>query len=117
MASASENRDGHWDNDEEAQRQAAAFHYLLGEIGLAKSGEYHWFNARNHPELGDRTPTEAWLAGDHEGVKALVRRWYEGTRRAQRRIADDPKMMAFLRARMAEVDERNSGSKRSAASS
>lgn len=117
MSSVPENGYPQPGNDEEAHRQAAAFHHLLGEIGLAKPGEYHWFNARSHPELGGKTTTDAWLAGDYEGVKALVRSWYEATRKAQRRIANDPEMIAFLRAREAEVDERNRGSERSAASS
>lgn len=106
MSSASGSWDGQRGNDEETQRQTAALYHLLGEIGLTKPGEYRWFNASTHPELGGRTPTGAWLAGDHEGVKSLVLSWYEATTRARRRVVEDPEMMAFLRRRLAELDKR-----------
>lgn len=106
MVSASENPNGDQDHDEEAQRQRAALYHLLGEIGLTKPGEYRWFNSSTHPELGGRTPTEAWLAGNHEGVKSLVLSWSEATTRARHRVVEDPERMAFMRRRLAELDKR-----------
>jgi hypothetical protein len=55
-----------------------------------------WFNMSTFPELGNRTATEAWQAGDHEAVERLIDRWYaDAESRVERRRAD-PKFMEML---------------------
>jgi len=92
---------------EESQRQAAALNHLLGEIGLATPEQTRWWNFVTYPELGDRTPTQAWLAGDIENVTALVKSWYNASEEGARRAAADPEFLAMLRRRLSELEERN----------
>ncbi len=94
---------------EGSQRQAAALNHLLGEIGLATDEQAAWWNFSVHEDLGGQTPTQAWLAGDADAVRAVVEKWYAATIDAQRRTAADPEMMAMLRRRLAELDERYPG--------
>jgi len=91
---------------EESQRQAAALNHLLGEIGLTTPEQTRWWNLVAYPELGDRTPTQAWLAGDIEGVTALVKSWYAASEAAAVRAVSDPEFLAMLRKRIAEVNDR-----------
>ncbi len=95
---------------EESQRQAAALNHLLGQIGLVRDEQAAWWNFTTYGDLGGRTPTQAWLAGDTDAVRALVEKWYASTIDGQRRAAADPEMMAMLRRRLAELDERHPGS-------
>ena len=89
---------------EDAQRQAAAFEHLLGEIGLSPERGEPW-NLATFEQLSDRTPTQAWLAGDHDGVRALVRDWYVASEAAGRKAASDPTTMTMLRLRLRQLDE------------
>jgi hypothetical protein len=58
-----------------------------------------WFNMSTYPELGNRTATEAWRAGDHEAVERLIDRLYaDAESRVERRRAD-PKFMEMLNSR------------------
>ena len=54
-------------------RRAAAVSHLLGQIGLTTPEQTRWWNHVAHHELGGRTATQAWLAGDIDDVKALLR--------------------------------------------
>lgn len=90
---------------EEAHREAALNH-LLGEIGLLSNEQTRWWNLVVHAELGNRTATQAWLAGDTEEVKALVERWYEATKSAADRASGSPEFVVVLRERLAELNER-----------
>jgi hypothetical protein len=85
------------ENGYESQRKAAAINYLLGQIGLSNGRETEWWNHQSYPELGDRTPTQAWLAGDEEGVRKLVDKWYAETRAAVDHHRSDPEFMAKIR--------------------
>jgi hypothetical protein len=85
------------DNGYESQRKAAAINCLLGQIGLSNGKETEWWNHRSYPELGDRTPTQAWLAGDEEGVRDLVDKWYADSQSAIDEHRRDPEFMAMLR--------------------
>ena len=69
----------------EGNRRAAAVNELLRHIGLSDGAETRWWNLTRYAELGDRTPTQAWLASE-----AVARRY-----------RDDPDLMASLRERSA----------------
>jgi hypothetical protein len=81
----------------ESQRRAAAINVLLGQIGLSDGKETEWWNFRSYEELGGRTPTQAWLAGDENDVEQLVRQWYLETERTLEERRGDPRYMSMLR--------------------
>jgi hypothetical protein len=85
------------ENRYESQRKAAAVNYLLGQIGLSDGKTTEWWNHQSYPELGDRTPTQAWLNGDEEGVRRLVDKWYADSRSAIDQHRKDPEFMNALR--------------------
>ena len=91
---------------QESQRKAAAIDQLLGEIGLAADDRTHWWNLVAYRELGDRTPTQAWLAGDEGAVRELVERWYRASAEARDRVVADPGALSALRSRLEELDRR-----------
>lgn len=90
------------------RRQAAALNHLLGQIGLSKDERTQWWNLVAHSELGGRTATQAWLAGDAEAVAALVEQWYAASSDAAGRAARDPEFLALLRRKLANLDEQAS---------
>lgn len=91
----------------ETQRRAAAINELLAAIGeSAPEDRDHWWNLRAHEELGGRTATAAWLAGDTEAVEAMVRRWYEASDAVAERVRDDPALQGRLRDALRALDER-----------
>lgn len=81
----------------ESQRKAAAINFLLGQIGLSNGTETVWWNHRSYPELGDQTPTQAWLAGNEEGVRKLVESWYAESQAAVDQHRSDPDFIATIR--------------------
>jgi hypothetical protein len=85
------------ENGYESQRKAAAINYLLGQIGLSNGRTTEWWNHRSYPELSGRTPTQAWLDGDEEGVRKLVDKWYADSQSAIDQHRKDPEFMAMLR--------------------
>src|ERR1035441_8728517 len=85
----------------EGNRRAAALNELLRHVGLADGAETRWWNLTRYAELGDRTPTQAWLAGDHLGVEKLVAQWYADSEPLPRRSRHAPDLMASLRERSA----------------
>jgi hypothetical protein len=54
------------------QRQAQALNGRLRELGRTREGVDTWWNLTRQPALGQRTPLQAWIAGDREAVLALV---------------------------------------------
>lgn len=104
------NASGHEENgfDPGGRRQAAAFNHLLGEIGLSNNERTQWWNFVAHDELGGRTATQAWLAGDTDAVIALVERWYRASTDAADRAAHDPNFLALLQRKLTESIERTS---------
>lgn len=93
--------------DLERQRQAAALNHLLGEIGLSRPDDRsEWWNLVAHPELGNRTATQAWLAGDTEAVRGLVEDWYAESQAATRQAMQDEALMAQVRERLTVLNER-----------
>ena len=88
----------------ERHRQAAALNHLLGEIGLDPGQQTQWWNLVGHEELGGRTATEAWLAGDAQDVRMLVESWYASTRAAGQRALADDTLLGELRQKLAQLD-------------
>ena len=84
----------------ELQRRARAINVLLEQIGVSKGLQNEWWNLTAWPELGDRTPTQAWLAGDHEAVRELVEKWYADSEAVGERLRSDPHFMDLLRSRL-----------------
>src|SRR5580704_4560866 len=80
----------------ELNRRAAALNEILGRIGLSDVAGHttEWWNLVGYRELGGRTPTQAWLAGDHEAVESLVLSWFDRSEQAAERARGDE---AFLR--------------------
>ena len=78
----------------ELGRRAAAVNEILSKIEQSSGEQSEWWNRFAYEELGNRTPTQAWLAGDHEAVERLVLNWYERSEAAADRVRNDP---AFLR--------------------
>jgi hypothetical protein len=81
----------------EANRRAAALNELLRQIADSTGAVTEWWNFSRYEQLGDRTPTQAWLAGDHELVEKLVRDWYAASEAAADRHRNDPEFMAMIR--------------------
>jgi hypothetical protein len=90
------------------RRQAAALNHLLGQIGLSKDERSQWWNLVVHSELGGRTATQAWIAGDAEAVTALVEQWYAASADAAGRAGRDPEFLALLRRKLTDLDEQAS---------
>jgi hypothetical protein len=71
---------------------------------IAKGTPHDWFNMSTSQLLGDRTPTEAWQAGDHEAVERLIDQWYAEAEAHAERRRNDPKFMAMIKRRSEELD-------------
>lgn len=93
-------------SDIERQRQAAALNHLLGEIGLTSDEQTKWWNLVSYEELGGRTPTQAWLAGEEDSVRALVEQWYEASNAAAARLIGNDEYLLHLRRKLKELDEK-----------
>jgi hypothetical protein len=91
-------------SDTERQRPSAALNHLLGEIGLPAGEVTQWWNLVGHQELGGRTATEAWLAGDTDEVRLLIEGWYVATRTAGQRAREDTALLTELRRKLSELD-------------
>jgi hypothetical protein len=83
----------------ELERRAAATEALLNRIGTSTGGDGEWWNYSACAELGDRTPTEAWLAGDQGAVRRLIEIWYERTDHRVEQVRTDPAFLAMIEER------------------
>ena len=81
----------------EVNRRAAAVNELLRQIAHPSGALTEWWNHTRYERLGERTPTQAWLAGNHELVEKLVMDWYAASEAAADRRRNDPEFMAMLR--------------------
>lgn len=61
-----EQDDAHW------QRQAQKLNARLRAQGKTTQAINAWWNETFLPDLGGRSPLQAWNAGEHEAVMALV---------------------------------------------
>jgi hypothetical protein len=71
---------------------------------IAKGTPHDWFNMSTSQLLGDRTPTEAWQAGDHEAVERMIDQWYTDAEAGAERRRNDPKFMAMIERRREALD-------------
>jgi hypothetical protein len=71
---------------------------------IAKGTPHDWFNMSTSRLLGDRTPTEAWQAGDHEAVERMIDQWYAEAEAHAERRRNDPKFMAMIERRREALD-------------
>lgn len=62
-----------------------------------------WFNLRTYLELGNRTLTEAWRAGDRDAVIEVLDLWRESSEHVAQRALADPELLQELRDRSAEI--------------
>jgi hypothetical protein len=81
----------------EANRRAAAFNELLRAIAHSTGDRSEWWNLSRYEQLGNRTPTEAWLEGDHEAVENLLMEWLAASEAAVERHRNDPEFMDMIR--------------------
>lgn len=86
---------------EELAQAARGINAVLADLGYPEQKLNDWWNLVAWPELGDKTPTRAWLDGNTGGVERLVRSIHERNANAARRTADDPQLMDSLRKRRA----------------
>ena len=77
-------------------RRAAALNDLLQAIAHSTGAATEWWNFSRYAQLGDRTPTEAWHAGDHKAVEQLVMEWHAVSEAAAERHRNDPEFMAMI---------------------
>jgi hypothetical protein len=64
-------------SDDQRRQVAAGLNQILVELGKPRQEISDWWNLIAFSHLGGRTPTQAWLAGDYEEVRDLVRSMYE----------------------------------------
>jgi hypothetical protein len=84
----------------EAGRREIATAVLIQQIAEDRPGL--WCNYLPVPELGDRTPTEAWQAGEHQAVRDLIAKWYAETEATGKRMRSNPAYMKLIEERIAE---------------
>lgn len=58
-----------------------------------------------YAEINGRTPTEAWLAGDRDGVLRLILGWYRKTEEGAERIRRDPATLRLIEDRRQSIAE------------
>ena len=83
-------------NQIEQARRQAAIDELVDRIATSSGDSDEWWNAKTHEELAGRTPTEAWLAGDHDGVMRVIAGWYQQTDERTEQIRNDPAMLEMI---------------------
>jgi hypothetical protein len=88
---------------EDARRVAVGINEILKGLGRQPEDINGWWNSTPFPELGGKTPTQAWLSGDYDGVRRLVELLITRSVERTRQIAQDPEMMAFLREQLAKL--------------
>ncbi len=83
----------------ELSSRAPAIDDLLEGIATSTNEEGEWWNSSTYEELGGRTPTKAWRAGDHEAVVRLVHIWYERSEQRAEQAPNDPAFLEMLEER------------------
>jgi hypothetical protein len=89
---------------EHGDRQAA-IDELLERIGASTGGAHEWWNHSSYEQLGGQTPTEAWLAGDRDGVVRLILEWYDKTEESAERTLSDPITLRMIEDRRRSIAE------------
>jgi hypothetical protein len=77
-------------SDEQRRQVAAGLNRILVELGQSEQTISDWWNLIAFPQLGGRTPTQAWLAGDYNDVRDFIRSLYEESVQAMMRLKQVP---------------------------
>jgi hypothetical protein len=85
----------------EAGRREIATATLIREIAEGSPGK--WYSSMRFAELGDRTPTETWRAGDHRAVRDLIDKQYADSEATGRRMRSNPAIAELIEKRIAEL--------------
>jgi hypothetical protein len=85
-------------SDEDVRSAAVGLNDMLADLGYSKVEITDWWNLLAFKELGGRTPTRAWLEGDHEAVRGFVANLYAASELA--RDHRDPVVLAELNRRL-----------------
>ena len=93
-------------NQIEQARRQAAIDELVDRIATSSGDSDQWWNASTREDLGGRTLTEAWLAGDHGGVMRVIAGWYQQTDERAEQIRNDPAMLEMIEDRRRSVAEK-----------
>jgi hypothetical protein len=80
----------------ELERRAVATEDLLNRIATSTGADGEWWNHSASADLSGRTPTEAWLAGEHAAVRRLIEIWYDRTDERAEQIRDDPAFLTMI---------------------
>jgi hypothetical protein len=88
---------------EQAREVETGINQMFEEMGHRPEPITGWRSSVQFPELGDITIVEAWLHGDHDGVRRVIELLHARSQASAERIARDPEFMAFLRDRMARL--------------
>lgn len=90
----------------EQTRRQAAIDDLVNRIATSSGESDEWWNARTQEDLGGRTPTEAWLVGDHDGVMRLIAGWYRQSDERAEQIRNDPAILEMIEYRRRSIAEK-----------
>jgi hypothetical protein len=93
-------------NEIEQARRQAAIDELVDRIATSSGDSDEWWNATAQEDLGGRTLTEAWLAGDHGGVMRVIAGWYQQSDERAEQIRNDPAMLEMIEVRRRSVAEK-----------
>jgi hypothetical protein len=96
-----------WPLDQiEQTRRQAAIDELVNRIATSSGESDEWWNSRTYEVLGGRRPTEAWLAGDHDGVMRLIAGWYQQSEERAEQIRNDPAILEMIEYRRRSIAEK-----------
>lgn len=88
---------------EEARQVETGINQMLESMGRRPEPVAGWWCSVQFPELGGTTIAEAWLHGDHDGVRHLLELLHARSRASAERVAQDPAFMEFLHDSMARL--------------
>lgn len=90
----------------EQGRRQDAIEDLLTRVANSSGDAGEWWNGRTYEELGGRTPTDAWLAGDQDGVSHLILGWYQRSEQRAEQIRNDPAILEMIEERRRSIAEK-----------
>jgi len=88
---------------EDARRVAAGINEILKALGRQPEDIDGWWNSTSFAELGNRTPTRAWLAGDYEAVRDLIESLQARSLAGAHQAMADPATHRMLRKQLAKL--------------
>lgn len=89
----------------EQTRRHEAIDDLVNRIATSSGKADEWWNATTYEELGGRTPSEALLDGDHDGVLRLIAGWYQQSEERIGQIRRDQAILEVIEDRRRSIAE------------